>query len=308
MAATETWAIVRGEVGWPGGLADLDGLVEAGTARASTGAPARLYGCGAKALVSDLDPEGAVTIVGARRATREGAACAEQLASALAAAGLVIVSGMAFGIDSAAHRGALAAGGATIAVLAGGPDIPYPPSARELHRRILESGGATVAEAPPGHRPERWAFPARNRIMAALSAITLVVEATEPSGTRITADRAIELGREVGAVPGPVSSPLKAGPHALIRDGAFLVRGAQDVLDVALGVGAAEARRIGTALEPALSQTLALVGAAGAGSETVAARSDLEAGAVAVALARLELLGYLRFDSGRFVRTGLEPP
>lgn len=267
-----------------------------------------LYGCGARDLVGGLDAGAAVTIVGARRSSGEGGAIAEQLAASLAAAGLVVVSGMAFGIDSAAHRGALAVGGRTVAVLAGGPDVPYPPSARSLYRRILSGGGAVVSEAASGRRPERWAFPARNRIMAALSAVTVVVEATDPSGSRITADRALELGREVGAVPGPIGSPLSAGPHALIRDGAFLVRGAQDVLDVALGVGVGDARRIGPGLDASLAAVLEAVGTTGAGSERVAASARLEAAEVAAALARLELMGYLRFDTGRFIRTGLEPP
>lgn len=249
-----------------------------------------------------------MTIVGARRCTPYGRAVAVELAGSLAAAGLVVISGMAYGIDSQAHHGALEAGGLTIAVLAGGPDVPYPPSARKLHARVLRAGGAVVSESPPGHRPARWQFPARNRIMAALAAMTVVVEATERSGSRITARYGLGLGRAVGAVPGPIHSPLSAGPHALVRDGGVLVTGAQDVLDCVLGVGAASARRLGPPLDGALAEVLELVEPQGTSCEAVAARSPLAAAQVAVSLSRLELLGYLRSDAGRFARTGLEPP
>jgi DNA processing protein len=215
---------------------------------------------------------------------------------------------MAFGIDTAAHRGALEAGGPTVAVLAGGADVAYPPSARSLHARILCEGGAAISEAPFGARPARWHFPARNRIMAAISAMTIVVEATERSGSRITADRALELGRIVGAVPGPVHSRLSAGPHALLGDGAHVVTGAQDVLDLVLGVGAVRARRQGPKLDPAGEALLAAVRPEGSSGEALAASVALSPSDVAVALARLELLGYLRAEAGRYTRTGLEAP
>lgn len=306
--APESWSLRAGRDSYPANLGDLDHLVEAGAAPASEGAPRLLRGLGSRSLVSGLGERSAVTIVGARRATPYGRRVAEDLGSALAAAGLVVVSGMAFGIDSAAHRGALDAGGPTIAVLAGGADVPYPPSARGLHRTILERGGAVVSEHEPGTKPARWGFPARNRIMAALGAMTVVVEARVRSGSRITADKALALGRAVGAVPGPTGSPLSEGPHELVKQGAELITGAQDVLDLVLGVGAATATRVGPRLDGAPEAVLGLVGPEGTSAESVAAASALPAAEVAVALARLELMGYLRAGLSGYVRTGLSPP
>jgi len=297
----EDWTLERGAPGFPPGLADLDRVD-------GLESPRRLHGRGARSLVAGLEPAAAVTIVGARRCTGYGRSVAAELAGSLAEAGLVVVSGMAFGVDSAAHEGALAAAGSTVAVLACGPDRAYPPSARSLYRRILESGGAVVSESPPGYEPGRWDFPRRNRLMAALAAMTVVVEATEPSGSRITAERAMELGRDVGAVPGPIGSRLSAGPHSLLREGAHFVGGAQDVLDRVLGVGAATATRVGPSLDAEGTALLGLVEGEGAGLERLTAASGMPAAAAAVALARLELLGYLRVDRGRYVRTGLSPP
>lgn len=308
MAATDPWTIGWREPAYPAALLEL-GRVGRGGRRASSdgGAPTIIHGCGSRDLVAGLGAGRAVTIVGARRCSTYGRRVAHELAGSLSAAGLVVISGMAFGIDTAAHLGALEAQGPTIAVLAGGPDVPYPPSSRRVHARILESGGATVAESEPGRSPARWDFPARNRIMAALAEVTVVVEATERSGSRITADVALHLGRDVGAVPGPVHSALSAGPHALLCDGAFPVTGAQDILDRLLGVGAVSATRIGPAIEPELKAVLDAVECQGASAELVAARCAVRPPALAVALARLELLGYLRHDAGRYVPTGLTP-
>ena len=214
----------------------------------------RRSGCSAAAArswcaTSRLDR--CVTIVGSRRASSYGLRVAEELGQLLAAAGLVIVSGMARGIDAAAHRGALAGGGTTIAVLGGGPDVVYPVGERRLYREILRSG-AVISEASPGRRPEAWSFPVRNRIMAALAAMTVVVEAAQPSGSLITARQTLDLDRELGAVPGPVNSRVSEGTNDLIVDGAAPIRGAQDVLDRLLGVGVPHARRRGPALEPGL--------------------------------------------------------
>jgi DNA processing protein len=305
---TEGWIIERTGAGYPAGLLDLDRVVRQGQAPRSEAAPEVLRGLGAQDAVAGLRTRDAVTIVGARRCTAYGRGVAEELAGSLAAAGLVVVSGMAFGIDSAAHSGALAAGGRTVAVLAGGADVPYPPSARRLHGRIVASGGAVISEIEFGEPPARWGFPARNRIMAAISAMTVVVEARAQSGSRITADKALQLSRDVGAVPGLVHSPQSAGPHALIVDGGFLVTGAQDILDRVLGVGAVSATRVGRPLDAATHEVLALVGAEGASGDAVAAAASIPVSGVAVALARLELLGYLRADGDRYARTGLTPP
>jgi DNA processing protein len=297
------WRIERGSDGYPSSLLDLDEVPDLDDA------PQTLYGVGRRDAVAGLDKRAAVTIVGSRRSSSYGRAVAEDLAELLAAAGLTVVSGMAYGIDSAAHRGALAAGGTTIAVLAGGPDYVYPPSARRLYRRILASGGAAVSELEAGVRPARWGFPARNRLMAALSALTVVVEAAERSGSRITADDANKLQRDVGAVPGPVTSRLSAGPHALISDGAKVIGDAQDVLDVLLGVGETSVGRSGPQLDPDLAPALAAVETGAGTCDAVTTATAGDPHAVAVALARLELLGYVRVDgSGRYVRTALAAP
>lgn len=297
---SDGWILRRAEAGYPPALMDLDAIGDLGS-------PEQLFGRGGRDLVRGLDPERVVTIVGARRSSSYGRAVAAELAGSLATAGLVVVSGMAYGIDQAAHRGALDVGGRTIAVLACGPDRAYPPSARSVHRRILAAGGAVVSESPPGYEPHRYDFPRRNRIMAALAGMTIMVEARNPSGSRITADLALKLGRDVGAVPGPVTSPLSAGPHELLRDGAHLICDAQDALDRILGPGALSARRMGPEIDEECRRALAAV-EAGASLEAMILEAGLDAARGAVALARLELLGYVRVQAGRYERTGLVPP
>lgn len=171
----------------------------------------------------------AVAIVGAREATPYGIGCAERLAADLAARGITIVSGLARGIDSAAHRGALRAGGRTIAVLGSGVDVIYPPENRRLALEVAE-GGAVVSQFAPGTPPLAGYFPVRNRVIAGLSLGVVVVEAAEKSGSLITAGLAGELGREVMAVPGPLTSLMSRGAHRLIQDGAALVQGWEDVV------------------------------------------------------------------------------
>jgi DNA processing protein len=173
----------------------------------------------------------AVALVGARACSGYGASVARMLGRELAAAGLVVVSGLARGVDAEAHRGALDAGGLTVAVLGCGIDRDYPAGHAELARRIAESG-LIVAEYAPGVEPAPWRFPARNRIIAGLCAATVVVEARERSGALITADLALEEGREVFAVPGEIRSALSAGTNALLKLGASPLTDAADVLDV----------------------------------------------------------------------------
>ena len=198
-------------------------------------APAVLHVAGDPGLLADLRTDHgvapAVAVVGARRATPYGLDVAALLGRGLAAAGISVVSGMALGIDSAAHAGALEAPGPTIAVLAGGADRPYPASKRTLYRRIT-ADGCVVSELPPGSGIMKWAFPARNRIIAGLAAATVVVEAQERSGSLITAEIAADLGRHIGAVPGPVTGPRSAGTNALLHDGAAVVRDVRDALDL----------------------------------------------------------------------------
>lgn len=242
-----------------------------------------------------------VAIVGARRATEYGLQQARGLGRGLAAAGLTVVSGMALGVDAAAHAGALEADGLTIAVLACGPDVAYPASKRRLHARIAASG-AVVAELPPGTPPRRWCFPARNRIIAALAQATVVVEAGERSGSLITAGQAADLGREVAAVPGLVTAPLAAGTNALIADGAQLIRGAHDVLELLFGAAALQLLPPGpddraAALEPDLRALLERIGG---GCDTVAALTGPSGAvdAVLAGLAQLELRGLVRRGPG----------
>jgi DNA processing protein len=242
----------------------------------------------------------AVAIVGTRRGSAEGHEVARAVARGVATAGVAIVSGMALGIDSAAHAGALDARAGTIAVLAGCAGRPYPASKRALYERIVEAG-CVVSEMPPGFTPFKWCFPARNRIIAALGHMTVVVEAAERSGSLITAEIAADLGREIGAVPGPVTSWRARGTNALLRDGATLVRDARDVLDAVLGVD--EAGRIDPAvgLEPRLASILRAVGD---GRDTLAALGGApdQAQRTLAALTELELLGRLRrVAGGRYV-------
>ncbi len=175
-----------------------------------------------------------VAVVGSRRPSPYGEAVAERLAGDLAAAGVVIISGLARGIDTAAHRGALAAGGVTVAVLGTGVDIVYPAENARLAAEIIAGGGALVSEFADGTPPRRGHFPRRNWTIAELSNLVLVVEAGEQSGALITAEAALSLGRDVMAVPGSIFSPLSVGSHQLLRDGAGLVQNARDVL-AALG-------------------------------------------------------------------------
>ena len=201
----------------------------------------RLHGVGDRGVLAGLRGEPVVTIVGARRASSYGLRIAEALAHDLALAGVTVVSGMALGIDSAAHRGALAGGGTTVAVLPGGPDRAAPPSNDELYRRIAATG-AVISEHQPGTRIEPFHFAHRNRIMAALAPVVVIVEAAQPSGSLVTVERALELGRTVAAVPGQVGVRVAEGTNALLKDGAPLVRDARDVLDLLFGVGGDAAR------------------------------------------------------------------
>jgi DNA processing protein len=220
LAAAECWATCRHYDLYPAALRDLPDP------------PAALVGRGDPSLLEGLESGGTVTIAGSRRATSYGREIARELGRDLAEAGLVVVSGLAFGVDGCAHRGALDAG-RTIAVLGCGPDMAYPQSHRSLWRRICEEG-LVISELPPRAAPWRWTFPARNRIMAALAGMTVVVEAAVRSGSLITARLAAELGRELGAVRSPVTSRASAGSDNLLAGGGCVVRNAQDVLDALL--------------------------------------------------------------------------
>jgi len=295
LEAAECWAVCRHDPLYPVGLRD------------AANAPWALIGRGNPSLLARLEPRGAVTVVGARRATSYGREVARELGRELASAGLVVVSGLAFGIDACAHRGALD-GGLTVAVLGCGADVAYPAAHRSLWRRIGEEG-LVLSELPPGCGAWRWSFPARNRIVAALSGMTVVVEAAERSGSLITADLAADLGRDLGAVPGPVGSRLSIAPNNLLAGGACLVRDAQDVLDAMLGSGARRIVRHGAELD---QDQRAVLEAVELGYETckkVAAEVGMRAPQAAATLADLESLGYVKCSLvGVYTRTSLEIP
>jgi DNA processing protein len=221
LEAAGCWAVCQHDPLYPSSLRRVDQ------------APWALFGRGdPRLLVNLVEPAAAVAVVGARRATTYGREVARSLGRDLATAGITVISGMAFGIDACAHRGALEAG-RTVAVLGCGADVAYPASHRSLWRRIQESG-LVLSELPPGTGAWRWSFPARNRIMAAMAGMTVVVEAAERSGSLLTAEIATNLGREIGAVPGPVNSRTSGGSNELLADGASLIRNADDVLNVSL--------------------------------------------------------------------------
>lgn len=189
----------------------------------------------------------AIAIVGTRHATRYGLAQAEQLAGSLARAGFTIVSGLARGIDAAAHRGALQAGGRTLAVLGSGVLNIYPPEHKQLAEEVM-ANGCVISESPPLFAPLSGSFPQRNRIISGLSLGTVIVEAPERSGALITARLAMEHNREVFAVPGRVDSRASRGCHLLIRDGAKLVQTADDVIEELGPLGASIPRHDGSAV------------------------------------------------------------
>jgi DNA processing protein len=236
-----------------------------------------------------------VAVVGARACSVYGAQVARMLGRELASAGLVVVSGLARGIDGEAHRGALDAGGLTAAVLGCGIDRDYPASHAQLSRRVEEQG-LVVSEYEPGVEPTPWRFPARNRIIAGLCEAVVVVEARERSGALITADFALEEGREVFAVPGEITSSLSAGTNALLKLGATPLTSSADVLDV-LGVERA-APTVAVEVSPEAAKVLELVREAPAGADELAARGAVDAGTVSVALTELELAGLVAAADG----------
>jgi DNA processing protein len=250
--------------------------------------PARLYvrGSGDVALLA----EPAVAIVGARACSPYGAQVARMLGRELAAAGVLVVSGLARGIDGEAHRGALAGGGHTVAVLGCGIDRDYPAAHANLARSIGERS-LIVSEYGAGVEPAPWRFPARNRIIAGLGAATVVVEARERSGALITADFALEEGREVFAVPGEITSALSAGSNALLRLGATPLTAAADVLE-SLGMTPPDR----TVAENPLLDLLP------ATADELVQKTGLAVGQVIAALAELDVAGLVAEGDGIYRR------
>jgi DNA processing protein len=274
--------------------------------------PAVLFALGPLEMLEALRHEPVVAIVGTRNPSPYGLEVAYSLGRGLGAAGVPVVSGLALGIDATAHRGCLAGHGVPVAVLACGPDVVYPRQHRRLHERVQECG-MVLSELPPGIQPFRWSFPARNRIMAALARMTVVVEAADPSGSLITTDFARDLGRSVAAVPGRVTSRVARGTNGLLRDGAVPITGAEDVLDELFGVGMRpvpseeptrrepDEPRLARVLEAA--ERMSSIGA-------IAAQANLDSAETRAALGRLEAEGWLvRRDLGGWERTlgGPEP-
>lgn len=243
--------------------------------------------------------EPAVAIVGARACSSYGRAVARRLGRELAAAGLVVVSGLARGIDAEAHRGALDASGRTVAVLGCGIDRDYPAAHAELARRICAQG-LVVSEYDAGVEPAPWRFPARNRIIAGLCAATVVVEARERSGALITADFALEDGREVMAVPGEITSGLSAGTNALLRLGATPVTCAGDVLE-AFGLDGASIPA--APLDGDSAAVLHVLHTEPLGSDEIVRATGLAPGRVAGALVELELAGHVHAEDGLYRST-----
>jgi DNA processing protein len=267
--------------------------------------PAVLFGAGRVEALEALRDEPAVAIVGTRRASPYGTEVAYALGRGLGASGLPVVSGLALGIDGTAHRGCLDGGGLPLAVLACGPDVVYPRRHRSLHRRVREAG-IVLAELPPGTEPFLWSFPARNRIMAGLARMTVVVEAAQPSGSLITSDFARDLGRSVAAVPGRVTSSIARGTNSLLRDGAVPITGTADVLDELFGVGVRVPPAVAPPLprDPLLRAVLAAAEAT-ASVEAIAGATGATTPEVRAALGRLEVEGHLvRRDLGGWERVG----
>jgi DNA processing protein len=262
-----------------------------------SGRPPVLYVRG-EIAAADEEP---VAIVGTRRATPYGRQAAERIAAELAQAGVTVISGLARGVDAAAHRAALEAGGRTIAVLGSGPDVIYPADHRRLADQILQAG-AIVSELPPGAKPDAQNFPARNRIISGLSLGVVVVEAPARSGALITASFAGDQGREVFVVPGSIFAQSSEGANELLRDGARVVRSGIDVLDD-LGLGRdAEARAVQSQLvldEPE-RRLLAAVRDEARHIDELAEATGLSAGETGALLLTLELKGLVRNHGAQF--------
>ncbi|MEZ5240375.1 MAG: DNA-processing protein DprA [Microthrixaceae bacterium] len=256
-----------------------------------------------------------VAVIGTRRATGYGRRVAHELGLDLASAGVCVVSGLALGIDAAAHNGAVAASdralGSTVethvdpsvsgrtqagpvAVVGGGVDAPGPSTNAALARRVVDVG-AVLSEAPPGTRPAPWRFPVRNRILAALAPVVVVVESAERGGSMLTVEQAQLRDRTVLAVPGPVDSPASAGTNALISEGALVCRGADDVVS-ALGLSLEGVANSPVANRPEpdgdAASVLAVLGFTPVSIESLSRDLDLDLGRLSVALGRLEALGW----------------
>ena len=242
----------------------------------------------------------AVAIVGTRDSTSYGERTARRLSRDLSLAGVSVVSGMARGVDGTAHRAALEAGGATIAVLGTGIDVPYPAGHRQLHRTIA-ARGLVLSENPPGQTAQRGSFPKRNRIIAALSRITIVVEAGHKSGALNTASHALELGRVVAAVPGQIDSEQSEGANQLIRDGAVVITSSADALAL-LGLAAPPSERTLPTLPDNERRVWESVGFNFTDSDSIGLKTGLAPAECFAAITSLELMGLVECSLAGEVR------
>jgi DNA processing protein len=288
----------RGAPGWPPSLEHL-----------GAAAPEALWVRGGAPL-DELTRAPSVAVVGARRCSAAAERFAWWLAAGLAEADVAVVSGLALGVDGAAHAGALDGGGRTVAVLGCGIDRLYPARHARLGERVA-AVGAVISEWGPGVEPAPWRFPVRNRLIAALASATVVVEATRRSGALITADHALALGRDVMAVPGPAWSVLGEGVNDLLRAGAVPVTGLEDVLD-ALGMPVAVTPQGGNPdLGPEARAVLEVLRREPARANELALALRMDATAVTLALAELELAGLMVREAGdrlAAVAVAVSPP
>jgi len=271
--------VTRDDAGYPAALAQIPAP------------PPLLYVRGQISAVDDWS----VAVVGTRSPTTYGREATRRIVGELAAAGVSVVSGLAIGIDTIAHAVALEVGGRTIAILASGMDQVYPERNRALAEQI-EANGALLSEFPLGTKPTPQLFPVRNRIISGLSLATLVVEAGVKSGALITVRYALEQGRDVFAVPGPIFSPKSEGPNQLIRDGAGLVTRGQDILEALNLSAAAIQQEVQIALpdDPTEAALLALLSYEGQHVDEIRRQSDLPIATVSSTLAVMELKGLVR--------------
>lgn len=258
-------------------------------------APFLLYVLG-KRTGEPINMERTIGVVGTRQVTPYGKDVTERLVTGLVDAGCTIVSGMAYGVDAVAHQAAMDAGGKTIAVLGCGIDIIAPPSNASLYHAIEGGGGAIVSEMPLGLRPNKGLFPARNRIISGLSLGVVVTEGADDSGALITARNAAEQGREVFAVPGPITSPYSKGPARLLKNGAKLVESADDIIEE-LGLGkrsAAFTKQVAVAATKEEQNILDILYEGQQHIDAIVRRSSLTMSTVAATLTVLEIRGVVK--------------
>lgn len=289
LAGTGRHLVTMGDANYPQRLAEIHDP------------PALLFCEGNVELLGSLQ----VAIVGSRRMTATGRQVARMLASELARGGITVTSGLARGVDAAAHEGALEATGATIAVLGSGCDVIYPPRNASLARRLLQDGGLIISEFPLGTGARDYHFPRRNRIVTGLSIGTVVVEAALKSGSLISARLAMEQGREVFAVPGSILNPLSAGCHQLIRDGARLTESVQDIVEELAGIvdPAFFTSAHGAVPEGPPGELLRLMEGEPVGVDYLAEQSGLAVHEVLALLIELEVDGFVVNQAGGYALT-----